>query len=307
MLTALVAVTLAAISDNHFSVTRLTPLPGYQSFTPLFLNQSGTVVGVNDSFGNKQVSLWRNGKHEVLPDLPGEVTVKGLSNRGVTALNLWSFTGNKAILYANGRYSSLPPIDKSAPNIVGLNDAGMVLVTTDSACLVWNGRKYVAIDKSGQTFPSAVNNRGLVTGVTRAFDPAKLLGFTWQEGEAIKSLGEGNGYGSGMSVLRLNDADQILVEYGGRSYLWERGQYVRIASAPHQVWAINNLGEMIGHTTGAGPFIIRLGQPVSLQSLLVGGQGWQLEYVAAINDDGWIIGTGTFYGQRHGFLLKPVP
>lgn len=307
MLTVLVAAMLAAISDNHFSVTKLSPLPGYQSFAPLFLNQSGTVVGVNDSLGNKQVSLWRNGRHEVLPSLPGDVTVKGLNNRDVVALNLWSSTSNKAILYANGRYSSLPPIDKAAPNIVGLNDMGLVLVTTDSACLVWNGRKYVAIDKYGQTFPCAINNQGLVTGVTRAFDPAKLLGFTWQEGEAIKSLGEGNGYGSGMSVLRLNDADQILVEYGGQSYLWERGQYVLIASAPYQVWTINNRGGMIGHTAGVGPFIIRLGQPVQLQPLLQGGQGWQLEYVVAINDNGWIIGTGTFYGQRHGFLLKPVP
>lgn len=308
MLTTLIVATLATFSTSQYTITKLAPLTGYQSFTPLWLNQSGTIVGVNAAIsGDTQSSLWRDGVHEPLPELSGEITIKALNNKDVVAINLWSTTGNKALLYTDGQYSSLPPIQKKAPDIVGLNDEGVTLVTAGAAGLIWSEKQYTAIDKTGQTFPSAINNAGLVCGVTRQFDPAKLLGFTWIEGKKMKPMGESSGIGSGLNVLRLNDVDQVLVEFGGKSYLWQAGRYRLLCAAPNQAWAMNNRGDVIGHTAGVGPFIIRDERLVPLASILANGLGWQLQNVAAINDSGWIIGSGSLSGQRQGFVLKPAP
>lgn len=299
--------TLATFSTNQYTITKLAPLTGYQSFTPQFLNQKGTIVGVNSGPNDNTNSLWRAGSHEPLTGLGEQVTAKGLNNQDTVALNVWTGGNNKALLYHDGAYSPLPPIRGMVPDIVGLNDNGEVLVTAGAGCFVWCDKRYTVIDKSGQTFPSAINNAGLVGGVSRHFDPTKLLGFTWTAGSGIKPMGESSGIGSGLSVLRLNDVDQVLVEFGEKSYLWQDGRYRLVCSAPNQGWKINNLGDVIGHNQGAGPFIIRDGQAVTLATLLANGQGWQLQTVAAINDSGWIIGSGSYYGRRQGFVLKPAP
>ncbi len=42
-----------------------------------------------------------------------------------------------------------------------------------------------------------------------------------------------------------------------------------------------------------------------LNTLIPAGSGWQLTQVKAINDSGWIIGTGTLNGVERAFVLKP--
>jgi hypothetical protein len=37
------------------------------------------------------------------------------------------------------------------------------------------------------------------------------------------------------------------------------------------------------------------------------GAGWTLNYAAAIDDSGQIVGYGTIGGNMHAFLLNPVP
>jgi len=45
-----------------------------------------------------------------------------------------------------------------------------------------------------------------------------------------------------------------------------------------------------------------------LNGLIPTGSGWSLQYATAINDNGWIIGSGVNpRGQKHAFLLTPIP
>jgi hypothetical protein len=45
-----------------------------------------------------------------------------------------------------------------------------------------------------------------------------------------------------------------------------------------------------------------------LNSLIVPGSGWMLQYVTGINDSGQICGTGiNLSGQQDALLLTPVP
>jgi hypothetical protein len=44
-----------------------------------------------------------------------------------------------------------------------------------------------------------------------------------------------------------------------------------------------------------------------LNDLIPAGSGWELETARGINDNGWIVGEGTFNGEHRMFLLTPVP
>jgi uncharacterized membrane protein len=79
--------------------------------------------------------------------------------------------------------------------------------------------------------------------------------------------------------------------------------------------AINNYGEIIGHSraafdinTGRTPVIWLNGQVFNLQALLdASGLEWQLADVTSINNLGEIVGRGVHNGQIRAFLLTPLP
>jgi hypothetical protein len=49
------------------------------------------------------------------------------------------------------------------------------------------------------------------------------------------------------------------------------------------------------------------GVPLALLPLVQQGTGWGLESADKIDEDGRIVGTGTFHGEAHAYLLTPVP
>jgi len=49
------------------------------------------------------------------------------------------------------------------------------------------------------------------------------------------------------------------------------------------------------------------GVPTDLLTQVTNPDGWQLEDARGINEAGTIIGMGRLHGERHGFLLVPVP
>lgn len=75
---------------------------------------------------------------------------------------------------------------------------------------------------------------------------------------------------------------------------------------------INNNGVIVGASWLGNEmrgFVYVGGQMRDLNQLLdLSGEGWIIESANAINDDGWIVGTG-FYngGKERAFLLIPVP
>ena len=71
---------------------------------------------------------------------------------------------------------------------------------------------------------------------------------------------------------------------------------------------INNTGQVVGDASGgSGVFLWENGQMFDLAELVEPGSGWTLGTAKAINDDGWITGTGDNpAGESAGFLLTPV-
>jgi len=72
-------------------------------------------------------------------------------------------------------------------------------------------------------------------------------------------------------------------------------------------------GVIVGNGRAMGPegpiahgILWRQGNPVDLKTL-IDAPGWVLQYVAARNPAGAIVGLGKIDGQTHGFLLIPTP
>lgn len=75
---------------------------------------------------------------------------------------------------------------------------------------------------------------------------------------------------------------------------------------------INNAGDVVGFASTAGEatrhaFVASIGAIQDLNDLIPTGSGWELSEATAINDNGWIVGSGSIAGLPHGFLLIPVP
>jgi probable HAF family extracellular repeat protein len=79
--------------------------------------------------------------------------------------------------------------------------------------------------------------------------------------------------------------------------------------------AINNHGQIVGYVRVAGlPSLVNRavlfegGDIVDLNDTIPASSGWLLQTATAINDNGWIVGTGINpSGQGDSFLLTPVP
>jgi probable HAF family extracellular repeat protein len=76
---------------------------------------------------------------------------------------------------------------------------------------------------------------------------------------------------------------------------------------------INNQGQIVGYSeVVAGDstqhaFVYSGGTMVDLNDLIDPASGWVLSSASAINESGWIAGTGCINGETHAFLLTPIP
>jgi probable HAF family extracellular repeat protein len=76
---------------------------------------------------------------------------------------------------------------------------------------------------------------------------------------------------------------------------------------------LNNVGAIVGscdpnlgYPAERAVLWTARGHTYDLNTRLVNGTGWVLEWAQAINGGGKIVGQGTYQGHRHGFLLMPV-
>ena len=67
---------------------------------------------------------------------------------------------------------------------------------------------------------------------------------------------------------------------------------------------INSAGDIVLMVDGV-PTLRSKGVNTPLSLLARGDSGWELTTVSAINDDGWIVGTGYLNGNQRGYLLRP--
>ncbi len=295
------------------------------------LNNRGVVAG-HASMPGTHATYWTPAAHAI-PVVAQLSIGYGINDLG-DVVGTWgnaSFPG-QAFLFRNGVVLDLAGAFKADVSLLtDINDSGIACgwagkigtphaVRYDTASAKATDLGTLPGLKS--SYAAAVNRHGQIAGTSRNNGtPQNSHAFLWDGN--LRSLGPAT------STNDLND-DGVVV--GARvvegATHWTafalassdpNGEFEDLGPLPipgfvgSEAMGINNHGDIVGHSfTDFGPgqmiraFLRRSdGVMQDLNSLIPPNSGWLLEWAMAINDRGHIAGTGSFQGERKGYLLKP--
>lgn len=194
----------------------------------------------------------------------------------------------------------------------GINAHGDVVggsrIGSTNHAVLWRRGRIIDLGTLGgaYSFANAINDRGQIVGNSEVAS-GELHGFIWQNGR-MRDLGI---RGFTMAV-DINNRGQVVGSstFGAegrpyRAYLWQGGRVTRLPAATFgsQANAVNGRGEVVGSMVndddGARSFHWYRGRLTYLGTL-AGGQGGA---AFAINDRGWILGSGSV--EPHSMLEHP--
>jgi probable HAF family extracellular repeat protein len=197
--------------------------------------------------------------------------------------------GNRAFVYVNGTMLSLGTLGGSNSEAFGINGSGQIVGDSST---------------STGDFHAFLYSNGIMT------DLGVLPGTTSSVALGINSQGD---------VVGRSD-------FGGtysRAFFYSNGTMVNLGSlygGPNSysdARAVNSSGQVVGTSfSNTGPqhaFLYNPGPPggpytglYDLNSLLLNDENWDLYQALAINDGGQIVGSGSYNGSTHAFLLTPT-
>jgi probable HAF family extracellular repeat protein len=163
------------------------------------------------------------------------------------------------------------------------------------------------------SYAYAINSTGNIVG--EAFNGGFSRSRAFVFDGTMRTLGTLGGQSS--TALAINNQNQIVgyadtLDGYTHAFLYDGTMHDldTFAGIYSVARGINNSGEIVGsafvNEDDYHAFIRQNGVMRDLNSLLdASAAGWVLEEAYAINDLGQIIGTGSFGGQTHGFLLSP--
>jgi probable HAF family extracellular repeat protein len=191
--------------------------------------------------------------------------------------------------------------------IGGINNANVVVGsyaqgTGTRAFRFINGAVDTLMDDPASS-ANAINARGEIAGTSSAG------AFVFRDG-AINMLGTLGG--SRSDAKGINDASEVVGlatdEHGQPlSFLFDGGMKALQAPGYSGATAINNRGQIVGNAEGSGGYFLDAGIYARLDTLPpVVAQHWRKLTPTGINNQGWIVGTGTNpAGDLRAFLLIP--
>lgn len=291
---------------STYSVTNLGTFGATDAYA---ISNNGQVTGAYGSGNTTQpyVYNYTSGTFTV-PSLPaGEAYGwgSGINDSGQVAM--FGAEPNPAQLYSGGSWQVLP---LQTPEFI--NDAGLIAGSVYSPAgiahaILYNSNSGVSTDLlgpdnvSGTTIYTnadarSVNSSGQVCGV--AITPSGTEGFIYNAG-VVTYLPNVDAYG-------INDIGAVTGhDYSnGQTYIYQNG-VVQDLGASGYAFGINNSDEVVGVSGGAA-FVYSNGAIQDLNSLIPSNSGWSLSVARAINNNGQIVGFGTYNGQQAAFLLTPT-
>lgn len=205
-----------------------------------------------------------------------------------------------------------------------INNSGRVLGGGIPA-FIFDGTNATTIQLSVPKFHS-INSAGIAVGsIASNFSQDQAAIFDFNLNPDLINLGTVvpsglRAYSS--TAYAINDAGQIvgaIRSLGGRPDLDSEPAFLvsgGVVQSPGTLggikaaaYDINNQGVFVGDSTLADTtlhaFLYRNGTMTDLNSLIA-NSGWILTSARAINDQGQIVGIGTFNGQDRAFLLNPI-
>lgn len=273
---------------------------------------------------------------------PGLSSPQGLSDNGlvVGCATVAGDSGTRAFVYSNGVMRDLAPEApaNSLSCALAVNNAGLIGGRIDGEITIWNNGTTTRLGVQGGV--AAINEAGIVVGTITDGpynQPGPTHAFMWTNGNLIMlpmdtalTVNERNeilGTASGSPVIYsngtltrlplpnakwMNDSEVVV---GGMNFSpGEPSPFVydgtarEIPGAPCCGFAIaiNNSLQIVGSSEGVHGFLSEGGQTTLLDRLGgVSAAGWGHLEPRAMNERGWIIGTGNSPSGFGGFLLMP--
>ncbi len=300
-------------SDGHAflysngQMTDLGTLGGSES-RAYGLNDSGVAVGFSYLAGNTtppHACQFSNGAVTDLCATPGISwsPAAGINDSG-QILGIGGSPGMHAAIYQNGvatdlgtlYYNPIMGIANSygwainnAGQVVGYSDYCPNYMPTQHAFLWSNGKMTDLGTLGGASAALALNNNGQVVG-DYFTSSGPLHAFSFANG-TMTDLGVLSGSYISSAAYGVNASGQIVGTCAISSLL----------GLPTPAYGMSTFADARACLFGDGTV-------TDLNTLISSTSGWTLNLALAINDSGWIVGSGTnSLGQSHAFLLTPIP
>lgn len=321
-----------------YSIQDLGTISGFTT-APADVNNGGVVVGTLRGTGTSQAFSWGSTSGiRQLSALSGaiETEARAINNAGVIA----GKSAETVVQWnAAGTISALAPPPMPQTFAHDVNDAGKVA----GGFIQVGPQEHPRIFQPGAPPIDPPNSLGgiwdealglnnhappVAVGTAMVGSGGPTHAFSWTVGGPLVDLTPGLGTNS--AARAVNMAEDIVGESSINAVVWRKG-----GGTPEVIPAlsgfdagsardINLPGEIIGDSffsfqpfqsrpflyrafrrdTG-GPTSVSPPEVVDLNSLIAAGSGWVLEHATAINDNGWIVGTGQLNGSPRGFVLIP--
>jgi len=263
------------------------------SWQPFAINESGQIVG---SKADKGV-LWDNGSMATLSNPLGQLALD-INNSGQVVGQsdsqpyIWDRTNGMQLLQnVNGAAHKI-------------NDSGEIVgwINTNNTIqnVLWSNGNSINLgvaSSSGATgvYDFGINNQG--QAVFPQYTDGKQQAILWDNGATSKL--------SDFIPTGINENGQIIGRIGWDfSVLYNMGSitYLGIAGSQTVATGINNLGQVVGYDSVSSnrAFIWQNSQLTDLNDLFSQfSDTWYFEKAYDINDDGEIIGTGTYFDKEN--------
>lgn len=327
----------AAYSVTDLGV--LTDTSGRTDAKPNAINSSGAVAAANVSNGAYQALLYSGawtdlgtlGGNESLGagiNDSGQVVGSSTTGTGSNHGFLWT-AGGKDGVSGNPEMKDLDTLGGNTSEAAAINRLGQITgysdvpshPTVQQHAFIYSSGAMSDVGKllSGlpNSFGYGINASGHIAGT--AYDSAYSQPHAFfYNGTMAVDIGSLSGLGA--TALGLNDGDHLVGYFttssgGTHAFSYANGAMADLGTLGGNYSygiGINNQNVIVGGTfidakdSIYHAFIWNGSSMVDLNTLLdASGAGWTLAEARAINDAGQIVGTGTYAGSEHAFLLTP--
>lgn len=324
-------VALASVSGAQFY--RLEDLAAGSPFPDAFaygVSQNGLITGVGTDPVTSELHayIWQNGVFQDLGDLGYPYGADGIAinDSGQVAATGYG-PGYNALLYTNGVVKKLGSIDGGFSEGLSINSSGDIVGRAINGDGGGQGFSYIggqftalsvdraaAINDSDQ-FVGSVGyywtQYGYVHGVEHAFI---------DDGVTLTELGDiGGGIRTNTEAFGVNNLGQVTgystaADGTIHAFLYSGGAMADLGTfAPYYTYgvSINDNGEVVGNIETyvggqIGMFLYANGSMRNFADVVdSSGAGWGQLTPMHMNNNGWIVGYGTYNGGTHGFLARP--
>lgn len=312
----LIAAAAQAASAPRYSIGQIAPRGMANWVEVTAINNRGDVAGYFDyrppgsQFTYGHAFLWQASTVRDLGTPPGVLNayVFGMNERGVL---VGGDPNGNAYMWSEGTWTDLG--FRGVARDINLKGT---IVGNYTNSMGWTQgfllRRGVFLDLGDfgghETFAFSVNDRDQVVGKS-AQDNVHVNPFIWENGSIrlLPTLGGPQGTLASINSRGVAVGSSLDSDFGWATAIYADGDLSRLFGLPgtHLARAINDRGDVVGDIDDgsflmSGDVVYRLEDQADVQL-----KGWTQLRPTALNDRGWIAGTGTRNGKRLGFVMIP--